>query len=290
MAAAKFVVGKGRFPVRRVAAALRVSRSALVEAVKRPDPAPPRVQPKRQDEPLLGHIKGLVAERPSYGYRRVTALLRTRRPDAVVANHKRVYRVMKDHALLLQRHTGRPALTHEGKVMTLKSNLRWCSDAFEIRCFNGEKVFVTFALDSCDREVLAWTGSTAHPTSETIRDLMALNIEHRFGAGVTQVPHRLQWLSDNGPPYTAWETRSFGLNAGLVVVTTPAYSPESNGMSEAFVKTFKRDYVYLARLPDAATVLEQLGAWFEDYNEVHPHKALGMLSPRAFIRRRQAAA
>jgi putative transposase len=289
MAAAKFVVGKGRFPVRRVAAALRVSRSALTEAVKRSDP-PPRRRPAAAppDAPLLARIQELVAERPSYGYRRVTALLRTKRPDEDRANHKRVYRVMRDNSLLLQRHTGRPTLTHDGKVMTLKSDLRWCSDAFEIRCFNGEKVFVTFALDCCDRECLAWTGSVEHPTGETIRDLMALSIEHRFGAGVVRVPHRIQWLSDNGPPYTAWETRSFGAQAGLVVVNTPAYSPESNGMAEAFVKTFKRDYVYLERLPDAATVLAQLGAWFDDYNEVHPHKALGMLSPRAY--RRQAAA
>jgi hypothetical protein len=34
--------------------------------------------------------------------------------------------------------------------------------------------------------------------------------------------------------------------AGLVVCNTPAYSPESNGMAEAFVKTLKRDYAYLS--------------------------------------------
>ena len=55
-------------------------------------------------------------------------------------------------------------------------------------------------------------------------------------------------------------------------------------MAEAFVKTFKRDYVYLADLPDAETVLGQLGAWFEDYNEYHPHKGLNMLSPKEFRR------
>jgi hypothetical protein len=39
-------------------------------------------------------------------------------------------------------------------------------------------------------------------------------------------------------------------------------------MAEAFVKTFKRDYVYVNKLPDAVTVMEQLPKWFEDYNEV----------------------
>jgi len=49
---------------------------------------------------------------------------------------------------------------------------------------------------------------------------------------------------------------------------------QSNGIAEAFVKTFKRDYVYIHDRPDAQTVLSQLSAWFEDYNESHPHKAL----------------
>lgn len=47
--------------------------------------------------------------------------------------------------------------------------------------------------------------------------------------------------------YTADETRELGESLGFIVCTTPAYSPESNGMSEAFVKTLKRDSVYLNR-------------------------------------------
>ena len=34
--------------------------------------------------------------------------------------------------------------------------------------------------------------------------------------------------------------------------------------------------------PDAASVLRQLDSWFEHYNKVHPHKALGYRSPREF--------
>jgi len=45
---------------------------------------------------------------------------------------------------------------------------------------------------------------------------------------------------------------------GLVPTTTPACSPQSNGLAEAFVKTFKCDYVPAAELRDAETVLAQL--------------------------------
>lgn len=51
------------------------------------------------------------------------------------------------------------------------------------------------------------------------------------------------------------------------------YSPESNGMAESLVKTFKRDYVYVHNRPDGATVLAQLNWWFDHYNESLPHKA-----------------
>lgn len=34
---------------------------------------------------------------------------------------------------------------------------------------------------------------------------------------------------------------------------------------------------------DARTVIEQLPAWLTNYNEIHPHKALGYRSPRAYI-------
>ena len=53
-------------------------------------------------------------------------------------------------------------------------------------------------------------------------------------------------------------------------------------MAEAFMKTFNRDYVYLAQLHDADTVLRALAEWFRDYNDHHPHRGLGMRSPRRF--------
>jgi transposase InsO family protein len=56
-----------------------------------------------------------------------------------------------------------------------------------------------------------------------------------------------------------------------------------NGVCEAFVKTFKRDYVRVNTRPDAISVLHQLSAWFEDYNDIHPHSGLRMRSPREFI-------
>jgi len=273
--------------VKPVADALRVARSNVVEQLATKHEPMPRVASGAVDDAdLVARIRGIVDSRGSYGYRRVTRLL-SRVLDTEGkprVNHKRVYRVMRTNSLLLERHTGKSTRTHDGVIITLKSNLRWCSDSFEIRCWNGERVQVAFSLDCCDREAMRWVATTAAITGEMVRDLMAESIEHRFSAGATKAPHPIQWLSDNGPPYTARETRAFGESVGFLVCTTPSYSPESNGMAEAFVKTFKRDYVYLNKLESAQVVLSQLDTWFDDYNEVHPHRGLRMHSPREFLR------
>ncbi len=50
-------------------------------------------------------------------------------------------------------------------------------------------------------------------------------------------------------------------------------------MAEAFVKTFKRDYVRVNPIPDASTALQRIDQWMEDYNSEHPHSRLGYRSP-----------
>ena len=262
-----------------VAEALGVSRPHL-SASSTTAPRPRTGYKREGDDELLARIRRIVGERPSYGYRRVTA--RLNRDAERIVNHKRVYRLMKQAKLLLAKYGVHPERLHDGKIITLASDLRWCSDSFEIRCWNGERVHVAFSLDCCDREAIAWVAADRHLDGADIRDLMAQSVEARFDA--THTPHPVEWLSDNGPPYTAHETRSFGALSGLLVRTTPSYSPESNGMAEGFVKTFKRDYVYVGDVASARAVLLALPAWFADYNENHPHKGLNMLSPRQFRR------
>lgn len=238
------------------------------------------------DTIVLQAIKAVVKDLATYGYRRVWGVLRQSGCSAV--NHKRVYRVMRDYHLLLYRHGQRAVDTrrHDGKVAVDASNTRWCSDGFELACDNGERVRVAFALDCCDREVMSWVATTKGIDAGLVGDLMMQAVEYRFGTS-NAVPNEIEWLSDNGSCYTAAETRSFAKRLGLKPMTTPVASPQSNGMAESFVKMIKRDYANLAHRPDAHTVLQQLGSWFEHYNAKHPHSALQYLSPRMF-REKQA--
>ena len=68
----------------------------------------------------------------------------------------------------------------------------------------------------------------------------------------------------------------------LPSITTPVASPESNGMSEAFVNTLKRDYVSGAGRGSAGAVLEAIPTWIADYNAIAPHSALSFRSPQQY--------
>ena len=233
------------------------------------------------DETVLQQIRAVTNSRATYGYRRVWAMVN--RTFRTGYNRKRVRRVMQLHGLMLpprvHRRHGRP---HLGQIQQPASNQRWCSDVFLIPCWSGEVISVAFSIDCHDREVPAFVASPRSLTGADIRTLMDRTLWARFGEATLKAPHAIQWLSDNGSQYTATATVLYAHELGLVPITTPAYSPESNGLAEAFVGTFKRDYLGDADLRDAESVLRQLAGWFDDYNSQAPHSALGMRSPREY--------
>lgn len=276
------LVAGGR-PVKLVSESLGVSRSQLTARIKQ---ATENKRARRRripdDAALVERIKSAISNLPSYGYRRVWALLR--RQTEPVVNVKRVYRVMRDHNLLLERRRKQPGVArrHEGRVAVDESNTRWCSDGFEFRCDDGDRLRVTFALGCCDREAISWVASPLGYSGNDVRDVMLEAVEKRFGQTLPITP--IQWLSDNGSAYTADQTRAFARQIGLLPLTTPVCSPQSNGMAESFVKTMKRDYIAHMPRPDRQTALRNLAIAFEHYNEEHPHSALKYRSPREFRR------
>lgn len=270
--------------MKAIAETLGVARSGLAPPARTSSPKR-RGRPPLPEDDLLARILELIAELPTYGYRRIHALLRQQAglQSWPLPNHKRVWRVMKAHGLLLARHAGGAERRHDGRIAVQARNTRWCSDGFEITCDNGERVRVAFTLDCCDREAITFVGTTGGITSEHVCDMMVEAVERRFGL-INRLPSPIKWLSDNGSGSVARNTRRFAASIGMIPRTTPLQSPQSNGMAEAFVRTFKRDQARVRPCPDAQTVLQSLSAWFTHYNEVHPHRALGYRSPRQFIR------
>ncbi|KEJ21120.1 integrase core domain protein [Escherichia coli 8-415-05_S4_C3] len=288
MDSARALIARG-WGVSLVSRCLRVSRAQLHVILRRTDDwMDGRRSRHTDDTDVLLRIRHVIGELPTYGYRRVWALLRRQAElDGMPAiNAKRVYRIMRQNALLLERKPAVPPSkrAHTGRVAVKESNQRWCSDGFEFCCDNGERLRVTFALDCCDREALHWAVTTGGFNSETVQDVMLGAVERRFGNDLPSSP--VEWLTDNGSCYRANETRQFARMLGLEPKNTAVRSPESNGIAESFVKTIKRDYISIMPKPDGLTAAKNLAEAFEHYNEWHPHSALGYRSPREYLRQR----
>lgn len=92
--------------MKTIAQTLEVARSNVIERQKKDRPVRgPQTRPGDVD--LSADIRRLVDQRPSYGYRRIAALLKRERRSAgrQPVNAKRIFRLMKKHGLLLQRYT-----------------------------------------------------------------------------------------------------------------------------------------------------------------------------------------
>ena len=174
-----------------VARTLGVSRSNLIERAS--TPSKPRGSYRKPDDvALLAELRPIIDQRPTYGYRRLTALLnRQRRKEGKpTVNTKRVLRVMQQNGLTLQKHTAlRLGRTHDGVVVALRSNIRWCSDHLEIHARNGEVVRIDFVIDVCDRKIRWSAVPNAGISGEMVCDLMIAAVKRSFQT--LKVSHRL---------------------------------------------------------------------------------------------------
>ena len=94
--------------MKAVAETLGVARSNLIDRLAN-RAKPRRHYQKAQDAAVVPLITALVAARPTYGYRRIGAILnrQLRQKGLAPVNHKRVYRIMRAHNLLLARREAR---------------------------------------------------------------------------------------------------------------------------------------------------------------------------------------
>lgn len=258
-------------PLQAVCAVLGVGRATAYRGT----PGRPRRYTKPEDATVHAQIRAVLRTRGSYGYRRVTVVVN--RTFGTRYNRKRIQRVMQLTGLVVARRRRRVGTRpHRGRIIRPASNERWCGDAFEIACWDGMVIRVAFVLDCHDRECLALVAVPRPLTSADIQQLLREAVHARFGT--TRAPVACEWLTDNGAIFTALPTVLVAEQLGLVPITTPVASPESNGMAEAFVQTMRRDYLDGADLL-GPSILRALPGWRVDYNTEAPHSGLGMLSP-----------
>ncbi|MDK2745365.1 MAG: DDE-type integrase/transposase/recombinase [Nitrospira sp. BO4] len=159
-----------------------------------------RARPRRRPE-LEEMIRQLVgANPPSYGYRRIHAVLKRR---GMACNPKTVWRVLRRRGWLSasRRRIIQSGRRHEGRVHVSEPNRRWASDMTSIRAWDGQKGRFAVMIDCADRMVLAWRFAR-RITATNLTEMLREALWRRFGDARIHA-RGIELLSDNGPEYTS---------------------------------------------------------------------------------------
>ncbi len=237
-------------------------------------------QPGGEDDAaLLVRIEDVLADYPTYGYRRVTAELARR---GVGINHKRVQRVMAENDLLQavvrgvrttdSRHGYRryPNLLQDCQVV--RPDQVWCADITYIH-LPRQYVYLAIVLDVFTRSIRGWY------LGQSLASELALGaLQAGLRRGQPEIHH-----SDQGIQYaaTGYVTQLQAL--GVKISMAEAGKPEQNPYAERVMRTIKEEEVYLNDYQDLREAQENLGYFIEAvYETKRIHSALGYLTPSEF--------
>lgn len=271
------------YPVERVCSALGLPRSTYYSWLRESEEARPAAARVLAEERLVQRIKELCREFPTYGYRRIWALLVHK--DKLQVNRKRVQRIMQGLGLQVKRKE-KPARRghHEGKVQVLASDLRWGMDTTKIWCGRDGWACLTAAVDYGDRECVGYRFALRGRAQEAIETLDAA-CAYRFPNRAK--PADLELRTDNGSAFGAASFLAEVARQGLHLTKTFYRSPEGNAIVERFFRTLKEECVWQHQFESFAEAERVITEWIRFYNEQRPHSALGYLSPKEYHRRQR---
>ena len=240
-----------------------------------------RITTEAADEAALRRATEEVAGAwPTYGYRRVTAMLRR---DGWAVNGKRVRRVMRDLGLAAEPVKRRVRTTNSDHPFPRYPNLVadltvsrpdqvWVADITYVRV-RVEFVYLAAVMDVFTRCIRGWEVSRSLDQRLT---LSALGRALRRGR--PEVHH-----SDQGVQYAAADYIHELTHVNALISMATIGEPRENGYAERLMRTIKEEEVALTEYLDFADALRQLGRFLDDvYNHKRIHSALGYLTPEEF--------
>ena len=241
-------------------------------------------EPQAEEMELRSSIQKLFLEhRRRYGYRRITRALRR---EGLLANHKRVQRLMREDNLLAvqpkafisttnSQHQHKVFLNLASRIKVTGVNQLWVADITYIR-LQGEFVYLAVILDAFSRKVVGWELARMLTC-----DLTKTALQRALAA--RQPARGLIHHSDRGVQYASQEYTKLLQQHEIVSSMSRPANPYDNASCESFMKTLKQEEIYANEYRDLEQLQQHLEEFIDGYyNRVRLHSALAYLSPEEF--------
>ena len=217
----------------------------------------------------------LSRKHPRYGYRRVTALLRT---EGWSVNRKRVHRLWQREGLWVPRvqHKRRRLGSAKGGCERLSAeapNHVWSYDFVHDRTVDGRRLKLLVVVDEYTRESLAIEVERSI-TAERVIETLSYLVDERGPPGFVR--------SDNGPEFIAESVRQWLDARSVGALFIEPGSPWQNAYTESFNSRLRDELLdreLFTTLQEAQIVVEDFRL---AYNGERPHSALDYKTPEAF--------
>jgi putative transposase len=241
--------------------------------------------PRQEETAVRDAIQRVVLANRRYGYRRIAAQLRR---DGLVANHKRVLRLMRqDNLLCLRKRPFVPVTTdsrHEWRVVpNLARGLvptgldqLWVADITYVRLLE-EFAYLAVLLDAFSRRVIGWA-LDKHLRASLATEALGMAIAARRPVSGSLIHH-----SDRGVQYACGEYAAMLETYDIQPSMSRVGNPYDNAKAESFMKTLKHEEVDGRNYRDLNQARAAIGAFIEDvYNRQRLHSALAYRPPTEF--------
>jgi putative transposase len=233
-----------------------------------------RKREPKYDADLERRISDIVMERPSYGTRRVTAMIRR---SGIRVGRNRIRRHMR-HMNLVTMHK-KVHRKHVPRTMVVaRPNIMWETDFTKIYIEGEGWIHLTAYLDLCSRKIKGYLVSRMARTDEMI--LAADNA--LFSTFVDPRIQNLTIRSDNGSQLTSRRYEDHLRTFGIRHETIHPQTPEEDAHIESYFGRFKEDYIYSREFKNYQEFVDYVEWAVNDYNTVRPHSSLNYLTPDEF--------
>lgn len=238
---------------------------------------------KEQDRILLERIQPIKADHPFWGYRRIWSYLNYRMNIHV--NKKRIYRIMKEHNLLVQKNTRlkarRDNKTYRSKPKASRPNEFWGTDMTKVMIALYGWLYLVIVLDWHTKKIVGYSISTKSKTNDWLN---ALNnaCDNQFPNGILSKEQNLYLISDNGSQPTSHKYMQACSVMEIKQIFASYNNPKGNADTERVMRTIKEGFVWSRDFLSPEDFIDQFKQWVEDYNNDYPHSSINHQTPCEF--------